>query len=83
MRKAPVSGSGGVIALPLARPFGLLRQRHGPEAVRVAADQGEGHVGLKAVNPMIGVAVEAMDFEGLDRGLHSEMLDVSENKSMF
>ena len=36
----------------------------------VAADHGERHVALEAVEAMIGAAVEAMGLQGIDRRLH-------------
>ncbi len=38
--------------------------------MQVTADHGECHVALKAVEAMIGAAVEPMSLQGIDRRLH-------------
>ena len=58
-------GSGCAFALALCL-FRLARKQDGTDAMQVARDHGQRDVALEAVDAMIGAAVQAMHFQGVD-----------------
>ena len=54
------------MALGLPPAFCIRREQEGAQPMTVAADHGQGHVTLEAVQAMIGAVVEAMSLLGID-----------------
>ena len=52
----------------------FLLTQDGTKALDIARDHGQCHIALEAGGPMIQAAVQAVDLQGVDGGLHRRVL---------